>query len=156
MLFTAFQLKIVTLKAFCTPYFLIVSSCVLMIFAVPISVYILSLPLPYLPEGTSLSPFFLLGCAILLCGLFLYNTTRPVRSSSEDDWNSSSSWKPMLRRNYQLGTLPKKNVSLEALLIHYHCDYSFERKICSVFTFKGRFAALWWLTSSFCHWIIVH
>lgn len=63
------------------------SSYMLMIFTVPISVYILSLPLPYLPEGTNLSPFFLLGCAILVCGLYLYNTTRPARSSSEVDWN---------------------------------------------------------------------
>ena len=53
--------------------------------------------------------------------------------------------------------LPKKNVNLEAFLtavkyifsdhlqiipIHYHRDYFFEQKICSVFTFKGRLAAL--------------
>jgi hypothetical protein len=57
-----------------------------MVFAVPISVYVLSLPLPYLPEGgTTLSPFFLLGCAILVCGLYTYNTTRPARNSSEVD-----------------------------------------------------------------------
>ncbi|XP_027353819.1 protein CLT2, chloroplastic isoform X2 [Abrus precatorius] len=62
-----------------------VVASLLVMLSVPISIYILSLPLPYLPEGTSLSPFFLLGCAILLCGLFLYNTTRPARNSSEDD-----------------------------------------------------------------------
>ncbi|KAG5034503.1 hypothetical protein AAZX31_04G094500 [Glycine max] len=62
-----------------------VVASLLVMLSVPISVYILSLPLPYLPEGTSLSPFFLFGGAILLCGLFLYNTTRPVRNSSEDD-----------------------------------------------------------------------
>ncbi|KAK2445408.1 CRT (chloroquine-resistance transporter) transporter [Trifolium repens] len=63
----------------------VVASLVLML-SVPISVYTLSLPLPYLPKGgTSLSPFFLLGCAILVCGLYLYNTTRPARDSSEDD-----------------------------------------------------------------------
>ncbi|KAL2339974.1 hypothetical protein Fmac_007914 [Flemingia macrophylla] len=62
-----------------------VVASLLVMLSVPISVYILSLPLPYLPEGTSLSPFFLLGCAILLCGLFLYNTTRPARNSSEVD-----------------------------------------------------------------------
>lgn len=61
------------------------SSCLLMVFAVPVSVYILSLPLPYLPEATSLSPFFLLGCGVLVCGLYLYNTTRPARNSSEID-----------------------------------------------------------------------
>ncbi|PNX78639.1 crt 1-like protein, partial [Trifolium pratense] len=64
----------------------VVASLVLML-SVPISVYTLSLPLPYLPVGgTSLSPFFLLGCAILVCGLYLYNTTpRLARNSSEDD-----------------------------------------------------------------------
>ncbi|XP_017419899.1 protein CLT2, chloroplastic isoform X2 [Vigna angularis] len=62
-----------------------VVSSLLVMLSVPISVYILSLPLPYLPEGTSLSPFFLLGCGILLCGLLLYNTSRPVRNSSEVD-----------------------------------------------------------------------
>ncbi|KAK7353023.1 hypothetical protein VNO80_18455 [Phaseolus coccineus] len=62
-----------------------VVASLLVMLSVPISVYILSLPLPYLPEGTSLSPFFLLGCAILLCGLLLYNTSRPVRNSSEVD-----------------------------------------------------------------------
>ncbi|XP_004501668.1 protein CLT2, chloroplastic isoform X2 [Cicer arietinum] len=63
----------------------VVASLMLML-SVPISVYILSLPLPYLPEGgTTLSPFFLLGCAILVCGLYLYNTTRPARKNSEDD-----------------------------------------------------------------------
>ncbi|CAJ1974054.1 unnamed protein product [Sphenostylis stenocarpa] len=62
-----------------------VVASLLVMLSVPISVYILSLPLPYLPEGTSLSPFFLLGCAILLCGLLLYNMTRPERNSSEVD-----------------------------------------------------------------------
>ncbi|TKY74417.1 CLT2 [Spatholobus suberectus] len=62
-----------------------VVASLLVMLSVPISVYILSRPLPYLPEGTSLSPFFLLGCTILVCGLFLYNTTQPVRASSEDD-----------------------------------------------------------------------
>ncbi|XP_027942590.1 protein CLT2, chloroplastic [Vigna unguiculata] len=62
-----------------------VVASLLVMLSVPISVYILSLPLPYLPEGTSLSPFFLLGCGILLCGLLLYNTSRPVRNSSEVD-----------------------------------------------------------------------
>ncbi|RDY00642.1 Protein CLT2, chloroplastic [Mucuna pruriens] len=62
-----------------------VVASLLVMLSVPISVYILSLPLPYLPEGTNLSPFFLLGCAILVSGLFLYNTTRPARNSSEVD-----------------------------------------------------------------------
>ncbi|CAL5204567.1 unnamed protein product [Lathyrus oleraceus] len=63
----------------------VVASLVLML-SVPISVYTLSLPLPYLPEGgTTLSPFFMLGCAILVCGLYMYNTTRPARNSTEVD-----------------------------------------------------------------------
>ncbi|KAF1893862.1 hypothetical protein Lal_00002401 [Lupinus albus] len=60
----------------------VVASLMVML-SVPVSVYILSLPLPYLPEGTSLSPNFVLGCAILVCGLFLYNTARPAKNSSK-------------------------------------------------------------------------
>ncbi|KAI3460078.1 hypothetical protein Pfo_016741 [Paulownia fortunei] len=45
--------------------------------AVPISMYVLSLPLPYLPKGVSLSPFFHLGSVILVLGLILYNLPSP-------------------------------------------------------------------------------
>ncbi|KAK4387672.1 protein CLT2, chloroplastic [Sesamum angolense] len=41
--------------------------------AVPIAMYLLSLPLPYLPQGVRLSPFFHLGSLILVLGLILYN-----------------------------------------------------------------------------------
>lgn len=41
--------------------------------AVPLSIYVLSLPLPYLPEGTRLSTSFLIGAATLVLGLLLYN-----------------------------------------------------------------------------------
>ncbi|XP_021284387.1 protein CLT2, chloroplastic [Herrania umbratica] len=51
--------------------------------AVPISIYILSLPLPYLPEGASLSPFFLFGTLILVSGLVLYNIAQPVMEDSK-------------------------------------------------------------------------
>ncbi|XVE55628.1 hypothetical protein DITRI_Ditri03aG0173900 [Diplodiscus trichospermus] len=51
--------------------------------SVPISIYALSLPMPYLPDGESLSPFFLLGSLILLSGLVLYNTAQPVKEGSE-------------------------------------------------------------------------
>ncbi|THG07280.1 hypothetical protein TEA_001870 [Camellia sinensis var. sinensis] len=50
---------------------------------VPISIYILSLPLPYLPEGVSLSPFFLIGSMILVVGLILYNIPQPLKLDSE-------------------------------------------------------------------------
>ncbi|XP_048226762.1 protein CLT2, chloroplastic isoform X2 [Ricinus communis] len=49
---------------------------------VPISIYVLSLPLPYLPEGSGLSPFFLLGSMILVLGLVLYNVARPGKQAS--------------------------------------------------------------------------
>ncbi|XP_057469860.1 protein CLT2, chloroplastic-like isoform X2 [Actinidia eriantha] len=52
---------------------------------VPISIYILSLPLPYLPEGVSLSSFFLFGSMILVVGLLLYNVPQPVKQSSKID-----------------------------------------------------------------------
>ncbi|VAI08741.1 unnamed protein product [Triticum turgidum subsp. durum] len=41
--------------------------------AVPLSIYVLSLPLPYMPGGTSLSTSFLVGAAVLVLGLLLYN-----------------------------------------------------------------------------------
>ncbi|XAR62066.1 hypothetical protein NMG60_11016661 [Bertholletia excelsa] len=47
--------------------------------SVPISVYVLSLPLPYLPEGVSLGPFFLLGSMVLVIGLVLYNIPQPLK-----------------------------------------------------------------------------
>ncbi|KAL7085420.1 hypothetical protein ACP275_14G281100 [Erythranthe tilingii] len=50
--------------------------------AVPISIYVLSLPLPYLPKGVSLSPFFHLGSVILVLGLILYNTPWPRKPES--------------------------------------------------------------------------
>ena len=49
--------------------------------AVPISIYVLSLPLPYLPQGASLSPFFLFGGVILLLGLLLYNIPQPAKQA---------------------------------------------------------------------------
>ncbi|KAJ3703407.1 hypothetical protein LUZ61_007112 [Rhynchospora tenuis] len=45
--------------------------------AVPISIYVLSLPLPYLPHGTSLNTSFIIGSAILVLGLTLYNLPKP-------------------------------------------------------------------------------
>ncbi|KAL5559941.1 hypothetical protein UlMin_036152 [Ulmus minor] len=49
----------------------VVSSLTVML-SVPISIYVLSIPLPYLPEATALSPFFLLGSVVLVLGLILY------------------------------------------------------------------------------------
>ncbi|KAK4387673.1 protein CLT2, chloroplastic [Sesamum angolense] len=45
--------------------------------SVPIAIYLLSVPLPYLPKGVSLSPFFHLGSVILVLGLILYNIPWP-------------------------------------------------------------------------------
>ncbi|KAK6130536.1 hypothetical protein DH2020_035717 [Rehmannia glutinosa] len=50
---------------------------------VPISIFVLSLPLPYLPKGVSLSPSFLLGSVILVVGLILYNA--PWSRKQESD-----------------------------------------------------------------------
>lgn len=41
--------------------------------AVPLTIYVLALPLPYLPEVSVLGPFFLVGSVILVLGLILYN-----------------------------------------------------------------------------------
>lgn len=51
--------------------------------SVPLSIYILSLPLPYLPNGASLSPFFLFGTLILMSGLVLYNIAQPSKAGSK-------------------------------------------------------------------------
>ncbi|XP_022867152.1 protein CLT2, chloroplastic-like isoform X2 [Olea europaea var. sylvestris] len=56
----------------------IVSSLAVMS-SVPISIYILSLPLSYLPEGAILSPYFVLGSVILMVGLVLYNISWPLK-----------------------------------------------------------------------------
>ncbi|KAG9130817.1 hypothetical protein Leryth_016966 [Lithospermum erythrorhizon] len=61
----------------------VVSSLVVMA-SVPVSIYILTLPLPYLPEGVSLSPFFLLGSAILVAGLLMYNLPQPQKDGSNN------------------------------------------------------------------------
>ncbi|CAN8325776.1 unnamed protein product [Cochlearia groenlandica] len=50
----------------------IVSSLAVML-SVPLSVYVMSKPLPYLPGGTSLSSNFMMGSFVLVLGLVLYN-----------------------------------------------------------------------------------
>ncbi|XP_062026077.1 protein CLT2, chloroplastic-like [Rosa rugosa] len=60
----------------------VVSSLVVML-SVPISIYVLSLPLPYLQEGATLSPFFLFGSAILVLGLILYSIPQPAKDGSK-------------------------------------------------------------------------
>ncbi|KFK29005.1 hypothetical protein AALP_AA7G076900 [Arabis alpina] len=50
----------------------IVASLAVML-SVPLSVYIMSKPLPYLPGGTSLSSNFMTGNIVLVLGLLLYN-----------------------------------------------------------------------------------
>ncbi|KNA10489.1 hypothetical protein SOVF_143530 [Spinacia oleracea] len=65
----------------------VVSSLVTMV-SVPVSIYVLSLPLPYLPESSSLGAYFVLGSAILMLGLVLYNS--PQFSSKALDNNDES------------------------------------------------------------------
>ncbi|KAK9930179.1 hypothetical protein M0R45_027228 [Rubus argutus] len=60
----------------------VVASLIVML-SVPISIYVLSLPLPYLEEGATLSPFFLFGSAILVSGLILYSIPQPTKDVSE-------------------------------------------------------------------------
>ncbi|XP_030528545.1 protein CLT2, chloroplastic isoform X2 [Rhodamnia argentea] len=60
----------------------VVASLAVML-SVPISIYVLSRPLPYLPEGVSLSPFFVIGGIILVLGLILYNV--PQRQAAKSD-----------------------------------------------------------------------
>ncbi|XP_038977172.1 protein CLT2, chloroplastic-like isoform X1 [Phoenix dactylifera] len=53
--------------------------------AVPISIYILSLPLPYIPQGTSLNTYFIIGAAIVVLGLILYNLPQSANCSHKID-----------------------------------------------------------------------
>uniref|UniRef100_A0A0D9VQT3 EamA domain-containing protein n=1 Tax=Leersia perrieri TaxID=77586 RepID=A0A0D9VQT3_9ORYZ len=53
--------------------------------AVPLSIYVLSLPLPYIPGGTSLSTSFLVGAAILVLGLLLYNLPKKSAGPTKTD-----------------------------------------------------------------------
>ncbi|XBH90371.1 hypothetical protein VPH35_082061 [Triticum aestivum] len=52
--------------------------------AVPISIYILSLPLPYIPQGAELSASFIFGGIVLLMGLILYNLPQSSKESKTD------------------------------------------------------------------------
>ncbi|KAL0308099.1 UNVERIFIED_CONTAM: protein CLT2, chloroplastic [Sesamum angustifolium] len=63
----AFNISVLNLLKYSSA---VVSSLAVMS-SVPISIYILSRPLPYLPEGVSLSPFFVLGSVVLMVGLIL-------------------------------------------------------------------------------------
>uniref|UniRef100_A0A0E0FCH3 EamA domain-containing protein n=1 Tax=Oryza meridionalis TaxID=40149 RepID=A0A0E0FCH3_9ORYZ len=51
--------------------------------AVPISIYILSLPLPYIPHGAELSSSFILGGVVLLMGLIIYNLPQSSKKQSK-------------------------------------------------------------------------
>ncbi|OAY71327.1 Protein CLT2, chloroplastic [Ananas comosus] len=52
--------------------------------AVPTSIYILSLPMAYMPQGTSLNTSFIVGTAILVLGLLLYNIPQPAKQIKSD------------------------------------------------------------------------
>ncbi|KAK3139885.1 hypothetical protein QOZ80_5AG0392150 [Eleusine coracana subsp. coracana] len=53
--------------------------------AVPISIYILSLPLPYIPHGAEISSSFIFGAVVLLMGLILYNLPSSSSKQSKAD-----------------------------------------------------------------------
>ncbi|KAG2621075.1 protein CLT2, chloroplastic-like [Panicum virgatum] len=53
--------------------------------AVPISIYILSLPLPYIPHGAELGTSFIIGAVVLLVGLILYNLPQSSSKQSKTD-----------------------------------------------------------------------
>ncbi|WOL11650.1 protein CLT2, chloroplastic [Canna indica] len=53
--------------------------------AVPIAIYILSLPLPYIPGGASLNAYFVTGAAILFMGLIMYNIPQSAKQHHKND-----------------------------------------------------------------------
>ncbi|KAI3758413.1 hypothetical protein L6452_05974 [Arctium lappa] len=61
-----------------------VVSSLAVVLSVPTTIYILSLPLPYIPGGVTLSPYFLFGSMILVLGLILYNV--PQQSKQDSDF----------------------------------------------------------------------
>ncbi|XP_057773308.1 protein CLT2, chloroplastic-like [Salvia miltiorrhiza] len=75
----AFNISVLNLLKYSSA---VVSSLAVMS-SVPISIYILSLPLPYLPGGVNLSPFFVLGSVVLMLGLILYNFSWPLKQNSD-------------------------------------------------------------------------
>ena len=54
-------------------------------FAVPMSIFILSLPLPYIPQGARLNFWFVFGTGILVVGLMLYNLPKSANQFDESD-----------------------------------------------------------------------
>ncbi|XP_075485157.1 protein CLT2, chloroplastic [Primulina tabacum] len=74
----AFNISVLNLLKFSSA----IASSLAVMSSVPISIYILSCPLPYLPEGLSLSPFFVLGSAVLVMGLVVYNVSWPFKHDS--------------------------------------------------------------------------
>lgn len=65
------------------------------LYAVPVSIYILSLPLPFLPEGARLSPLFMIGSLMLVLGLAFYYIPLPSKIEAKTDWcyyDTGSAW----------------------------------------------------------------
>ena len=52
--------------------------------AVPISVFMFTLPLPYLGVASSLPPGFVAGAVVLLVGMLIYGSTPLLTPSSTD------------------------------------------------------------------------
>ncbi|CAH9133266.1 unnamed protein product [Cuscuta epithymum] len=65
-----------------------VVSCLVSTFSVPISVFLFTLPLPYLEVASSLPPGFIFGAAILVLGMLVYAWTPPPPSLHVAEPNS--------------------------------------------------------------------
>ncbi|KAI3986293.1 hypothetical protein MKX01_028574 [Papaver californicum] len=59
-----------------------VVSCLASTFSVPLSVYVFTLPLPYIGVASSLPTGFVMGASVLVVGLLVYTWTPPVRSTT--------------------------------------------------------------------------
>ncbi|XP_044482591.1 protein CLT1, chloroplastic isoform X1 [Mangifera indica] len=68
-----------------------VVSCLASTFSVPISVYVFTLPLPYLGVASSLPAGFVVGAIILVMGLLIYAWTPKVTSSGGSSSSSTTS-----------------------------------------------------------------
>lgn len=52
------------------------------VFAVPLSVYVFTLPLPYIGVASSLPAGFIMGVVVLVIGMLLYTWTPPVSTTT--------------------------------------------------------------------------
>lgn len=98
--------------------------------AVPITIYILSLPLPYIPQGTSLNTYFVVGATVLVVGLIMYNIPQSANQYHKNDW-------PHFTTGFSITTITvAANQLLHKFLVSDHLEHAlndeFSNKVTEV------------------------